>query len=147
MQKSKKKVVKKKSTTKKKSATKKVVSKVTSKRKVGKKLKKPVKQVATTIKIVQGKPLDLAKEKPVGKITHYYGRIKVGVVEIHKGQQIAVGETLYYSGHTTDFHDTLSSIHEYDKTLHVAKGKKQVGIKVKKRVRRGDKVFRITPIK
>ena len=105
------------------------------------------KQAEEKIKVIKGKEIDLAKEKPVGKIVHYYGKIKVGVVEVHKGQQISIGETVYYSGHTTDFDDVIKSMQDFGKDIETAKGKKQVGVKVKKKLRKGDKVFKIIPVK
>ena len=128
----------------KKTTAKKPAKKTTAKKKVAKKVSAP-KEVK--IKVIKGKEINLAKEKPVGEIIHYYGKIKVGVIEVHKGQQISVGETVYYSGHTTDFDDVLGSIQEYGKQLETVKGKKQVGVRVKKKVRQGDKVFKITHIK
>ena len=115
-----------------------------AKKKTTKKVKKVV--VGPRIKVIAGKSINLDKEKPVGEIIHYYGKIKVGVIEIHKGHEIRTGEILYYSGHTTDFHDVLSSMQEFGKQIAVAKGKMQVGIKVSKKVRQGDKVFKITKI-
>jgi len=140
-----------------KKATKKTAAK-TSKKTVKKAAtRKPVKKAARKtsvkkapeaekIKVIQGKEVDLEKEKPVGEIIHYYGKIKVGVIEIAKGQQISVGETLYYMGNTTDFTDVLKSMQEYGKQIKTAKGKKQVGVKVKEKVRKGDKVFKIVPV-
>ncbi len=144
---------KKKSTVKKTTAKKKTpAKKTTTKKKTTKKAVAPTsrqssKQAEEKIKVIKGKKIDLAKEKPVGEIIHYYGKIKVGVVEVHKGQQISVGETVYYSGHTTDFDDIIESMQDFGKNIETAKGKKQVGIKAKKKLRRGDKVFKITPVK
>ncbi len=142
----KKKTVKKKAV--KKKPVKKVAQKSVAKKKPAKKTskKKAVKISSDKIKVIRGQAINLSKEKPVGAIVHYYGKIKVGVIEIHKGQQVAVGEILYFSGNTTDFDDTLSSMQEYGKPINVAKGKKQVGVKVKKKVRQGDKVFSITKV-
>ena len=138
-----KKVVKKR-VAKKKVVKKKVASSATRRR--GGKAKKKIIRQKGGKKAKKKKSINLDKEKPVGEIIHYYGKIKVGVIEIHKGHEIRTGEILYYSGHTTDFHDVLSSMQEFGKQIAVAKGKMQVGIKVSKKVRQGDKVFKITKI-
>ncbi|MDD5731912.1 MAG: hypothetical protein PHU42_03410 [Patescibacteria group bacterium] len=129
---------------------KKVLKKSPAKKKPAKKaVKKTTKKVSRksaavpNIKKIGGKMIDLNKEKPVGKIIHFYGKIKVGVIEVVKGKEIKVGQTLYYSGHTTDFAEELKSMQEYGKQVMVAKGKKQVGIKVGKKVRQEDRVYKI----
>ena len=125
--------------TKKSPVKKKVVKKVLK--------KKPVKKMApvakSMVKKINGKMIDLAKEKPVGKIKHFYGKIKVGVIEVAKGKEIKVGQTMYYCGHTTDFAEELKSMQEFGKQVMVAKGKKQVGVKVGKKVRQDDKVYKV----
>jgi hypothetical protein len=115
------------------------------KKKVAKKApaKKKVAAKESKIKKINGKQIDLAKEKPVGKIVHFYGKIKVGVIEVAKGKEIKVGQTMYYCGHTTDFAEELKSMQEFGKQVMVVKGKKQVGVKVGKKVRQDDKVYKI----
>jgi len=82
------------------------------------------------------------EEKPVGEIVHFYGNIGVGVIEVAKGQEIKIGDTLKYKGHTTDFEEKLTSMQEFGKQVEVAKGGKQVGVKLKEKVRQGDKVYK-----
>ena len=125
----------KKAPAKKKKPVKKVLKK--------KSVKKATPAAKSMVKKVGGKMIDLAKEKPVGKIVHFYGKIKVGVIEVAKGKEIKVGNTLYYCGHTTDFAEELKSMQEFGKQVMVVKGKKQVGVKVGKKVRQDDKVYKV----
>jgi putative protease len=79
--------------------------------------------------------------KPVGKVTHYYGDIGVGIVKF--GKSVKAGTTVEFRGATTNFTQTLASMQYDHKAIQTAPKGKEVGIKVKKRVREGDGVFEI----
>ncbi len=79
------------------------------------------------------------KDKPVGEVTHYYGNLGVAIVKFN--QNIPLGKNVTFQGHTTDFSQNLESM-EYDrKPVNAAPKGKEVGVKVKKRVREGDRVY------
>ncbi len=81
-----------------------------------------------------------AKVKPVGKVTHYYAHIKVAIVKFNTN--IKTGTELYFKGATTDFKEGAKSM-QFDHTpVATAKKGKQIGIKLKKRVREGDLVYK-----
>ncbi len=42
-------------------------------------------------------------EQEVGRITHYFSKINVGVLELSKGE-LHVGDTIHIKGHTSDFY-------------------------------------------
>ena len=48
-------------------------------------------------------------EEEIGKITHYFSKINVGVLEITKGK-VQVGDTLHIKGHTTDYYQKIQSM-------------------------------------
>jgi hypothetical protein len=99
------------------------------KRKVTKKKKSAPKKRAAT-----------RAEKPIGKFTHFYNEIRVAIVKFNK--KVPVGTTLHFKGATTDFTDTPKSMQYDHKPIVAAPKGKQIGIKVKKRVRDGDLVFK-----
>lgn len=79
------------------------------------------------------------KEKEVGKIFTYFA--KIGVAGIELSGKLKVGDTIHIKGATTDFEQTLDSMQIENKVVKTAKKKDSIGIKVKDRVRPGDKVY------
>jgi hypothetical protein len=77
--------------------------------------------------------------KAVGVVTHFFTAISVAIVRFNK--KIPAGTTLHYKGATTDFAEVAKSMQYDHKEIKVAPKGKQVGIKVKKRVREDDKVY------
>lgn len=86
------------------------------------------------------KPAPVKKIKPVGKVTHYYTHIKVAIVKFNT--KIKAGTELYFKGATTDFKEAAKSMQFDHEAIKVAPAKKQIGIKLKKRVREGDLVYK-----
>jgi hypothetical protein len=127
----------KKKTTKKKTkpAKKKVVAKVKVKRKPvrAKKVKKAAKRGARSAAKKNG-------NKPIGTVTHFYNEISVAIVRFT--ESVPVGTMLYFKGATTDFKHPVQSMQYNHAPVAVAPKGKQIGIKVPKRVREGDKVHR-----
>ena len=80
------------------------------------------------------------KIKPIGKVTHYYAHIKVAIVKFNT--KFKTGGELYFKGATTDFKEVIKSIQFDHKPVIIAQPKKQIGIKLKKRVREGDLVYK-----
>jgi putative protease len=78
--------------------------------------------------------------KPIGKVTHFFNKISVAIVKF--SLPIPVGMTVWFKGATTDFKAPVKSMQYDHKPIMKAPKGKQVGIKVKKSVREGDKVFR-----
>ena len=76
--------------------------------------------------------------KHAGIVTHFYGEISVAIIKFNK--KVPVGVRLAFKGATTDFEDIVKSMQFDHKPIEVAPKGKEVGIKVKKRVREGDKV-------
>jgi hypothetical protein len=99
------------------------------KKKTKKAVKKPAKKTAEKKK----------KEKPIGKVTHYFGNIKVAVVKC--SANIRAGTKAEYRGATTSFSDVIVSMQKDHVPVRLAKKGTSVGIKVKKKVREGDRVY------
>jgi len=82
-------------------------------------------------------------EEEIGRITHYFSRISVGVLEITAGE-LRVGETIHIKGHTTDFYQKVESMQVEHQPVSVARKGDSVGLKVIEPVREHDKVFKVT---
>ena len=109
--------------------------KIIKKKKVVAKKKKP-----TAKKAAKAKPI-AKKNKPVGKVTHFYAQIKVAIIKFNT--PIKVGSELYLKGATTDFKEIVKSMQYDHKPVATAPKGKLIGIKLKKRVREGDLVYKV----
>lgn len=81
------------------------------------------------------------QEKEIGKITHYYGHLNVGIVEL--SDTLKIGETIHVKGHSEDFNQAVDSIQIEHANVPEAKLGDTVGIKVAQKVHPGDRVFKI----
>lgn len=79
------------------------------------------------------------QDKPVGEVTHFYSNISVAIVKFN--QDVAVGKNVTFQGATTDFSQNVDSMELDHKPVTVAPAGKEIGIKVKGKVREGDKVY------
>jgi translation elongation factor EF-1alpha len=82
-------------------------------------------------------------EKLIGKITHYFNKISVGIIEITDGE-LKVGDTIHIKGHTSDFTQQITSMQIEHAPVEKAKKGDGVGIKVDSPVHEHDEVFLIT---
>lgn len=82
-------------------------------------------------------------EEEVGRITHYYSKIGVAVLELTKGS-IKVGDTIHIKGHTTDLAETIDSMQVEHEDIEEAKKGQAIGLKVADHVREHDTVFKVT---
>jgi len=119
-------------------ATKKKTAKKVTKKKVVK--KQPKKVIKKAIKKVVKKAVQ--KEKKIGKITHYFDKVKVIVVKL--SDELKVGDTIrIVGGESTDFKQKIVSMEIDGEKIKKAKKGKVIGIKVKERAREGYKIFKI----
>ncbi len=78
----------------------------------------------------------------VGKITHYFDKIGVAVVELTGG--LAVGDTIKITRHgSDDFTMPVSSMQVEHEQIKEAKKGETVGMKVDQPVKEGDEVFKV----
>jgi hypothetical protein len=101
---------------------------------------KKVKKAAPKKKPVIKKVSAPKKVKPIGKVTHYYAHIKVAIVKFNT--KVKAGAELYFKGATTDFKEAAKSMQFDHEPVKFAQPKKLIGIKLKKRVREGDLVYK-----
>lgn len=85
--------------------------------------------------------MEQTEEMQVGKITHYFPKISVAVVEV-TGGSIKTGDELHIKGHTTDFRQKVASMQvEHDK-IELAEPGMSIGMKVDEPVRGHDLVYK-----
>ena len=80
---------------------------------------------------------------PIGEVTHFFPHVKAAVIKLKK-TSLAVGDTIYVKGHTTDFEQKISSMQVNHKPINSAKKGQEIGLKIKSKVRHGDKVYKIS---
>lgn len=81
----------------------------------------------------------MAERKPIGEVTHYYGDLKVAVVKFNK--KFKAGDKVHFKGATTDFEQVIDSMQFDHKDVDEAAKGKEIGVKVKDKVRAGDEVY------
>jgi putative protease len=82
------------------------------------------------------------EEKEIGFVSNYYSKISVAAVELTEGS-VSEGDTLHFSGHSTDFQSKVESMQVEHGSVSEAKKGESIGLKVSERVRKGDKVFKV----
>ncbi len=80
-------------------------------------------------------------EKIVGKISHYYPKISVAVVEVI--DNIKTGDKIHIKGATTNFEQAVKSMQIEHESIKEAKKGQSIGMKVNEHVREGDQVFKL----
>jgi len=88
----------------------------------------------------EGSPM---AEEEIGRVTHYFGKIKVAGIELTKGS-LSVGDKIHIKGHTSDFFETVDSMQIDNETVEEAGPGQSVGIKVAEHAREHDTVYRVT---
>ncbi len=81
------------------------------------------------------------KLQEVGKITHFFSKINVAVVELTN--QLSVGDKIRIQGPTTDFEQTVQSIQIEHMAVKTATTGQSIGLKMNDRVREKDTVYKV----
>ena len=82
------------------------------------------------------------EEKEIGIITHYFGKISVGI--IHLSAPLKVGDKIHIKGAHDDFTQNIDSMQVEHQQIDVAKKGDSIGIKVLQKVHPHDKVYLVT---
>lgn len=117
---------------------------IKSKKKTKKTAKKPAKRLVkkAVVKKSTGKKITPKKSvapRPIGRVTHFYTSIKVAVIKFSR--PVKLGVRVEFRGATTGFSQNLDSMQYDHKPVATAPKGKQVGVKVRSRVREGDQVY------
>lgn len=136
----KKKIIKKIKSKPRKKALKKIKKKETIKKKIKKKVVK--KKAKKKVKKKSAKPLKSSFEKKeIGVITHYFGKISVGIVKLKS--TLRVGEKIHIKGAHDDFTQTIKSMQINHQDVSMASKGSEIGIIVLQPVHENDRVYKI----
>ena len=78
---------------------------------------------------------------PIGKITHFFDKINVAVIELT--DDLSVGDTISIEGHEQKFEQPVDSMQIEHESIEAAKAGQAVGMKVLKPVKPNDLVFKV----
>ena len=81
------------------------------------------------------------EKKLVGKITHYFTKIGVAVIELT--DKLSVGDMISVEGPNTNFQQKVDSMQIEHKNINTAKKGDSIGLKVIDRVRETDSVYKV----
>jgi len=101
--------------------------------------KRKTKKVKAKKRKVVRKKVVKAKEKVLGVIDHFFGKISVAAIKVKA--PIKVGDVIHIKGHTTDFTQKIDSMQIEHQNVLIAKNGDDIGIKVKEKVRDHDVVY------
>ena len=80
--------------------------------------------------------------KLIGQVTHFYNRIGVAVIIL--SDSVELGDQLHFLGRSTDFRQEVQSVQiEHESVSEAGKGQ-EIALKVERRVRNQDKVYKLT---
>lgn len=79
--------------------------------------------------------------KLIGKISHYFGKIGVAVIEL--SDTLKVGDNIRIAGGEVDFTQVIDSLEIEHEKVETAKKGDSVGLKINQKVREGYKVYKL----
>jgi translation initiation factor IF-2 len=79
----------------------------------------------------------------IAKVTHYYDKIGVAVVEVLK-QPLKVGDVIKISGHDNEFNQAVSSLQIEHTQVKEIKAGESGALKTDKPVKEGDVIYLVT---
>ena len=77
----------------------------------------------------------------IGKVTHYFTKIGVAVIELSSG--LKVGDKIRIKGATSDFKQKVASMQIEHEELEEAKAGQAIGMKIKEHAREHDVVYKV----
>ena len=82
------------------------------------------------------------KEQEIGYVSNFMGNISVAIIEMTKGT-LKTGDAIHIKGNTTDITETVSSMQIEHEIVDKVKKNDSLGLRVKKKVRKRDKVYKV----
>ncbi|MBU1862559.1 MAG: hypothetical protein KKH94_02710 [Candidatus Omnitrophica bacterium] len=79
-------------------------------------------------------------EKLIGKISHYFGKISVAIIELT--DTLKIGDTIHIKGAHDDMTEEITSMQIEHEPAQEAKAGDSVGIKVPGKIHENDKVYK-----
>ncbi len=81
----------------------------------------------------------MAKEKLVGKVTHYYDKAMVAIIEL--SAPLSVGQSVRFKGGQDDVVQEVKQMQLDHEDIQKGTKGQQVGVKVDQKIRDNDQVF------
>lgn len=81
-------------------------------------------------------------EVEIGVVSDFFARPVVAGINLHA--PLKLGDKIHIAGHTTNLEVVVTSMQINNANVTEAKAGDSIGIKVPDRVRRGDKVYKVT---
>jgi putative protease len=81
-------------------------------------------------------------EKKIGRITHYFGKISVAIIEL-TDDALSVGDTIHVKGHTADFTQQVESMQIEHNDVPKAEIGQSIGLKVIAHAHEHDIVYKV----
>ncbi len=82
-------------------------------------------------------------EQKIGRISHYFDKIGVGVIELTDGG-LSVGDSIRVQGHATDFTQVVSAMQIEHQDVPTAEKGQSLGLKTDQPVKENDVVYKVT---
>ena len=79
--------------------------------------------------------------KLIGKITHYFGKIGVAVIEL--SDTLKVGDKIRIAGGEAEFEQMIDSLEVDHKKIEQAKAGDSIGLKIEQKAREGYKIYKL----
>ena len=95
--------------------------------------------MAEDTKTTKEEKTELPKGKQIGKITHYFNKIGVGVLELEG--KLKVGDTIIIATSSGDFEQKVDSMQVEHEQVTEAKSGDAVGLKTDQPVKEGNSVY------
>lgn len=85
--------------------------------------------------------MEKSEEIQVGKVTHYFAKIRVAIIEVTDGS-IKAGDEIHIKGSTSDFRQKVDSMQIEHENVEIAGQGQSIGVKVDEPVRANDLVYK-----
>jgi len=85
--------------------------------------------------------MSMVEKKLIGKISHYYPKISVAVVDLE--DSLKAGDKILIERATGSFEQVVDSMEIEHKKVHEAKKGQSIGLRVSDKTREGAKVFKV----
>lgn len=103
--------------------------------------KKPAKKPAAK-KPAAKAPKPEKAEVPIGRVKHYFDKIKVAVINLEKGKTLKVGDSIRIEGGELNHTQVIDSMQVDHESVKQAKAGDDFAIKLKKKVHDGYRVYK-----
>lgn len=81
-------------------------------------------------------------KEPIGRVTHYFSKARAAAAIIER-DNIRIGDTLFFKGHTTQFKQIVQSLQINCQPVQQASPGDEIGIGVRSKVREHDLIYKL----